>query len=83
MQTHLNYNSSALKKAVNVTANSDLVRIAKEHSVNLSETFEEALLAKLKIRLQQEWLDENKEGIEAYNERIDRNGIFAEKHRSF
>lgn len=74
---------SSAKKSVNLTANANLVACAKEKKINLSETFEEALLSKLRAIQQQEWLDQNREGIEAYNERIERNGIFASKFRRF
>lgn len=74
---------SSHKKAVNLTANASLIAIAKEKKINLSETFEDAILAKLCVIQQQEWLEENREGIEAYNERIERNGVFASKFRRF
>lgn len=77
------YLQSSAKKSVNLTANANLVAFAKEKKINLSETFEEALLAKLRAMQQQEWLDQNRDGIEAYNERIERNGIFASKFRRF
>ena len=77
------YLQSTVKKSVNLTANANLVAFAKEKKINLSEIFEEALLIKLRAIQQQEWLDQNKEGIEAYNERIERNGIFASKFRRF
>lgn len=79
-QTHI---QSSAKKSVNLTANAKLVAFAKEMKINLSEVFEEALLAKLRSLQQQEWLDQNREGIAAYNERIERNGIFASKFRRF
>lgn len=82
MQPQADHQSSA-KKSVNLTANAKLVAFAKEKKINLSETFEEALLSKLRIIQQQEWLDQNREGIEAYNARIERNGIFASKFRKF
>jgi len=77
------YVQSSAKKSVNLTANANLVACAKEKKINLSETFEEALVAKLRAIQQQEWLDQNRDGIEAYNERIERNGIFASKFRKF
>lgn len=77
------YEHSSVKKSVNLTANASLVACAKEKKINLSETFEEALLMKLRTLQQQEWLEQNKDGIEAYNERIERNGIFASKFRRF
>lgn len=74
---------SSVKKSVNLTANASLVACAKEKKLNLSEIFEEALLAKLITVQQQEWLEQNRDGIDAYNERIERSGIFASKFRRF
>ena len=80
MQPHA---QSTVKKAVNLTANAGLVASAKENKLNLSEIFEEAIILKLRTIQQQKWLDYNKAGIEAYNERIERSGIFASKFRRF
>lgn len=77
------YAQSTAKKAVNLTANAELVASAKEYKLNLSEIFEDAILQKLRAIQQQEWLDRNKDGIEAFNERIERSGIFASKFRRF
>lgn len=71
------------KKSVNLTADASLVACAKEKKINLSEIFEEALLTKLRAIQNQAWLDQNRAGIEAYNERIERTGIFASKFRRF
>ena len=77
------YNSDAPKKPVNVTANTDLVRIAKDVGINLSQTFEDAVLDKVRSKLEEQWLLENKEAIDAYNERIEKNGVFGARKRRF
>ena len=38
------YVKSANKKSVNLTANADLIACAKENKINLTETFEEAIV---------------------------------------
>jgi antitoxin CcdA len=82
MQPQL-FGLSSAKKSVNLTANARLIASAKEKKINLSEVFEEALLIRLRALQQQEWLEQNRDGIAAYNERIERSGIFASKYRSF
>lgn len=77
------YNADAPKKPVNVTANTDLVRIAKDAGINLSQTFEDAILDKVRSKLEEQWLLENKEAIDAYNERIEKNGVFGARKRRF
>jgi antitoxin CcdA len=77
------YDESAPKRPVNLTANSELVSLAKKANINLSQAFEEAILSKVRLAQEQQWLEENKEGIAAYNERIARNGIFGASKRRF
>lgn len=77
------YDIDAPKKPVSLSANSDLVGHAKRAGINLSKTFEEAVAIKLRATLEETWLAENKEGIDAYNNRIEKNGVFAAKQRRF
>jgi antitoxin CcdA len=82
MQTHI-YDISAPKKPVNLNANSDLIRTAKDVGVNLSQVFEAAVLATVKFRLEQKWLQENKGAINDYNSHIEDHGVFAAEKRRF
>lgn len=77
------YDTSAPRKPVNLNANSDLIRTAKEVGVNLSQVFEEAVLATVKAKLEQKWLLENKGAIESYNAHIAEHGVFAAGKRRF
>jgi antitoxin CcdA len=63
-------------------ASVDLLHSVREGD-NLSGTLKTGLLDHCKEGREKEWLKENKSGIEAYNDRIDRNGVFASKHRRF
>lgn len=71
------------KKATNLSVNSDLLNEAKALKINLSATFEAALLNELKAVRRELWLAENKEAIEACNKLADTHGLFADKHRVF
>ena len=77
------YDQEAPKRPVNLTANTDLLRIAKSAGINLSQTFEEAVLAKVRMSLEEQWLEENKEAIASYNARIKRDGVFGARKRRF
>lgn len=77
------YNPAAPKRPVNISANSDLIQTAKSVEINLSQVFEEALLATVKQRLEQIWLAENKEAIAAYNDHVEKHGVFAADKRRF
>ena len=83
MKPQFVYDTEAPKRPVNLTANSDLLRIAKNAGVNLSKTFEEALLEKTRQSLEQQWREENREAIERYNTRIEAHGVFAARKRRF
>ncbi len=83
MELHYVYDVNAPKKPVNLTANADLLKHAKNAGINLSKTFEEAVIAKLRTTLEDQWLTDNKEAIDAYNGRIARDGVFAANKRGF
>jgi antitoxin CcdA len=54
----------------------DLLQMAREDNLDLSGMLEVCLLDYCKGKREKEWLEENREGIASFNERIDRNGIF-------
>lgn len=79
----LAYDSHAPKKPANLSINSDLLNRAKELNINLSALFEQALAQALKQRRQEQWLIENREAIAAYNDDVEKNGVFSDGLRSF
>jgi antitoxin CcdA len=83
VRTQYIYNVDAPKRPVNLTANADLLQNAKGVGMNLSQTFEDAVLAKLRTILEEQWLAENKEAIAVFNIRIERDGVFAANKRRF
>ena len=83
MKSQYIYDVGAPKKPVNLTANVDLLQNAKGVGMNLSQTFEDAVLAKLRTILEEQWLAENEDAIAAYNSRIEKYGVFAAAKRRF
>jgi len=79
----LKYDESSRRKPVNLTINQDLLVAARKHKLNLSRILEDSLLAELKTRWQNDWLDENKAAISAYNKRIAKYGVFSDGVRRF
>jgi antitoxin CcdA len=77
------YDDTARRKPVNLTINQELLASARQHKLNLSKILEESLLAELKTRCQDEWLDENKTAISAYNKHIAKHGVFSDRIRRF
>ncbi|MBJ7576064.1 type II toxin-antitoxin system CcdA family antitoxin [Luteimonas sp. MC1828] len=71
------------KRATNVSINLGLLEAAKALDINLSATLERALEAEVRARKREKWLDENRAAIEAYNLRIERDGMLSEHVRAF
>ena len=71
------------KRAANLSVNAELLDQAKALEINLSATFERALEEEVGARRREKWLVENRDAIAAYNERIERDGMFSDGLRSF
>jgi antitoxin CcdA len=77
------YNPTAKKKSANLSVNETLLQQAKALNINLSQMLEQRLAEYLRESLQQSWVKENREAIDAYNRRIERNGVFSDGLRTF
>jgi antitoxin CcdA len=71
------------KKAVNLSINRDLLDRARTGDINLSIILEDALEQKLRQQTRELWLTENRAAIEAYNEQVETQGVFADGLRTF
>jgi antitoxin CcdA len=80
---HIHYRTDAPKKPVNLSLNSDLLRMGKDLGLNLSGVAEAAIAQAVKASLAEQWLKENAEAIQAYNERIEAHGVFSDGVRTF
>jgi antitoxin CcdA len=72
-----------LKKAANVSVNKELLREAKSMGINLSATLESALREKIRERRSEQWIAENADAIAAYNDDVEKNGVFSDGRRLF
>ena len=77
------FNQTAPKKAANLSINSDLLNQAKDLHINLSATLERALAEAIRDKQRQQWLQNNQQPIEAYNQRIETEGCFSDNLRNF
>lgn len=77
------YNTQAPKKPTNVSINSDLLEKSKGLNINLSATLEHALADRLKTEQRAQWLRENADAIQAYNQFVETNGTFSDSVRKF
>ncbi len=77
------YDMQAPKRPANLSVNGDLLNKAKEMDINLSATLEHALAAAVRDKQRAKWLVDNKDAIDAYNDHVDRHGVFSDGLRSF
>ena len=77
------YDTQAPKRPTNVSINSDLLAKAKGFNINLSATLEHALDVQLRAEQRAQWLRENADAIQAYNQFVETNGTFSDSVRKF
>ena len=77
------FDLEARKKPTNLSINSDLLRQARALKINLSKTLEERLSQLILEQKKRDWKKENREAIEAYNRRVEKNGVFSDGLRRF
>jgi antitoxin CcdA len=83
MAMQINYDTRAPKRPANLSVNGDLLNKARELDINLSATFELALVAALREKQRAQWLAENRTAIDAYNDHVEKHGVFSDGLRSF
>ena len=71
------------KRAINLSLNAQVVDTARELGMNLSATVDALLAEEVKKRYWERWNAENKEAIEHYNARIEREGLPLARYRTF
>ena len=71
------------KRAVNLTLNAKVLDMAREMGLNISQTVDALLTEEVLRRHWENWQHDNAEAIAHYNERIAREGLFSDRHRSF
>ena len=77
------YNGKAPKDAVNLKINHELLVRARRLNIDLSQAFEEQLVGLIRKIERDLWVTENRDTIEAYNRRYEKEDIFADKPTSF
>ena len=75
--------SLAGKRSANLTISAKLLDKAKSLKINLSQTLEERLAEVVRAAEAEEWLATNRKAIDAYNTRVERDGVWSEQVRGF
>ena len=73
----------APKRATNLSLNSRVLDMARELGMNVSATVDVLLAQEVQRRYWERWNEQNKEAIEHYNARIEREGLPLARYRSF
>jgi antitoxin CcdA len=71
------------KRAVNLSLNAEVLDTAREMGLNLSATVDALLAEEVRKRYWQRWNEENKDAIDHYNARIEREGLPLARYRTF
>ena len=72
----------APKRPINLSLNAKVLDMAKEMGLNISQTVDALLTEEVLRRYWERWQLENAEAIAHYNERIRREGTFAQRIRA-
>ena len=75
--------SLAGKRPANLTISTQLLDKARHLKINLSRTLEERLAQLVREAEAEEWLAANRKAIDAYNARVERDGVWSDKLRGF
>jgi len=71
------------KKAANLSVDEHLLARARDLKLNLSQVLEAGLAEAIRRREREAWLKRNRAALEAYNEHVEKHGVFSEGLRSF
>ena len=74
---------NAPKRAINLSLNSKVLDMARDMGMNISQTVDALLTEAVLKQYWARWNEDNAEAIEAYNERIEREGLFSDRVRTF
>jgi antitoxin CcdA len=71
------------KKAANLSVDEALLERARRMKLNLSQVFEASLTEAIRREERAEWLRKNRAALKAYNEHVEKHGVFSDGLRSF
>ncbi|MGB7542899.1 MAG: type II toxin-antitoxin system CcdA family antitoxin [Burkholderiales bacterium] len=82
MLTHTNA-PRRRKKATNLSIDSDLLALARRLKLNLSQVVEAGLVDAIRQHERAQWLEKNRAALDAYNDHVEKHGVFSDGLRSF
>ncbi len=74
---------NAPKRAINLSLNAKVLDMAREMGLNISQTVDALLTEEVLRQYWSRWQSDNAEAIAHYNARIEREGLFSDRCRTF
>ena len=74
---------SSLKRPTNLSLSGNVLDMARELGMNISQTVDTLLAEEVQRRYWARWNEDNKQAIADYNARIEREGLPLAKYRTF
>ncbi len=71
------------KKATNLSVDEGLLEHARRLKLNLSQVLEAGLADAIRRQEGEAWLKKNRAALEAYNDHVEKHGVFSDGLRSF
>ena len=71
------------KRAANLSVDERLLARARRLKLNLSQVLEAGLADAIRRQEGEAWLKKNRSALEAYNEHVEKHGVFSDGLRSF
>lgn len=71
------------KRAANLSVDEQLLERAKRLGLNVSRVLEDGLTRAIREREAEEWLRRNRAALEAYNQQVEKHGVFSDGLRAF
>jgi len=78
-----NDRANLLRRPINLSVSGKLLEEARALEINISKACERGLAAQIAEVRAAKWLEENREGIEAYNAYVERHGLPLARFRRF
>jgi antitoxin CcdA len=79
----LSFDSSAPKRATNVSLNSDLLEQTEALGINVSRACERGLAEQIAEVRDKRWLEENRDALESSNAYVEAYGLPLARHRPY
>jgi antitoxin CcdA len=74
---------NAPKRAINLSLNAKVLDMARDMGLNISQTVDALLTEEVLRQHWKRWQDDNAEAIAHYNARVEREGLFSDRYRTF